>query len=50
MHIITISESYIALKKRGVNNNERILQNMDFLLYLYVFHRKTFYSMLQKSV
>lgn len=38
-----------SLEKRGVNNNERILQNMDFLLYLNVFHGKTFYSMLQNQ-
>lgn len=50
MNIITISESYIALKKEElITINERILQNMDFLLYLYVFHGKTFYSMLQNQ-
>lgn len=50
MHIITMSESYIALKKEElITINERILQNMDFLLYLYVFHGKTFYSMLQNQ-
>lgn len=50
MHIITMSESYIALKKEElITINERILQNMDFLLYLYLFHGKTFYSMLQNQ-
>lgn len=50
MHMITMSESYIALKKEElITINERILQNMDFLLYLYLFHGKTFYSMLQNQ-
>lgn len=45
-----MSESYIALKKEElITINERILQNMDFLLYLYLFHGKTFYSMLQNQ-
>lgn len=48
IHEITISESYIALKKEElITMNAYCKTWISF--YLYVFHRKTFYSMLQNQ-